>query len=280
MDFDFSFLNSESFWITIVSAGIIAWVSARMTISHSNQKFDKEHNKACIEKAIELAEVYANDMLHCGNYICNFYSRNKVIADFYAKVNAKRLEENLLFTKEELDSILEEVGDADVIRTNFETEYAPLSLFLASRKLLKKPSDLSEFNLDFSEDELNKPLVELDDKRLKEALYEEHYNTIYDTKNKLEYFSMYFTSKVADSDAVYQSLHQTFLACITYLYFGIADINTDPKEKYYTNIIALFDIWNKKYMDSSMRQQELLKRKKMRDKEEFEGVVERPKEWK
>jgi len=64
--------------------------------------------------------------------------------------------------------------------------------------------------------------------------------------NHLEYFSMQFTSKVADEKAVYQSLHQAFLKTIKLMYVYIAMMNKNNNSKYYTNIIELFTSWEKR----------------------------------
>jgi hypothetical protein len=65
--------------------------------------------------------------------------------------------------------------------------------------------------------------------------------------NNLEYFSMYFNTNVADSDTVYQSLHQTYLGLVTWLYLDISTRNREPKDHYFTNVILLFNAWNKEY---------------------------------
>lgn len=65
--------------------------------------------------------------------------------------------------------------------------------------------------------------------------------------NKLEAFSMAFNHKVADESVVYQSLHQMFFTTVKTLYIKIAIVNEYEKDKYYTNIIKLFNDWDKRY---------------------------------
>lgn len=74
---------------------------------------------------------------------------------------------------------------------------------------------------------------------------------ITDTLNKLEYFAMSFNTKIADEDVVYQSLHQSFLKMINMMYFYIAFQNVDGKDKYYTNIIELYNKWRDRYIEAS-----------------------------
>ena len=73
--------------------------------------------------------------------------------------------------------------------------------------------------------------------------------------NKLEWISMYFIQKLADEDIVYQSLHQTYLKSIEMLYFKIVGYNDgNGTDKYFTNIIALYVLWQekKKFIDNEI----------------------------
>lgn len=62
--------------------------------------------------------------------------------------------------------------------------------------------------------------------------------------NKLEWFSMTFHNGIADEETVYQSLHQAFLSGVNLMYYRIAKANTYNPDKYYTNIIWLYNCWN------------------------------------
>lgn len=65
--------------------------------------------------------------------------------------------------------------------------------------------------------------------------------------NKLEYFAMYFNCNLADEKVVYQSLHQVYLSIVEELYCFIAyKNNSDGKDKFYTNLIDLYNIWAKR----------------------------------
>lgn len=64
--------------------------------------------------------------------------------------------------------------------------------------------------------------------------------------NKLEYLSMTFNCKIADDRLVYQSLHQEFLYIVRLYYGYIVCLNSkDGKDKYFTNIIKLYNSWSK-----------------------------------
>ncbi|MPN12610.1 hypothetical protein SDC9_159928 [bioreactor metagenome] len=68
-----------------------------------------------------------------------------------------------------------------------------------------------------------------------------------DCLNDLEYFCINFNSKIADTDTVYQSLHQALFSAIPIIYIYISSINASGTDKYYTNIIAVYNTWRKKY---------------------------------
>lgn len=85
---------------------------------------------------------------------------------------------------------------------------------------------------------------------------------IVDTLNELEYMCMYIATKVADEKYIYNSLHQPFIKCISLLYFNISLINTDNKDKYYTNIIQVFNIWKNKYIKAEKREKKIKKKLK------------------
>ncbi|MBE6351194.1 MAG: hypothetical protein E7062_10695 [Spirochaetaceae bacterium] len=65
--------------------------------------------------------------------------------------------------------------------------------------------------------------------------------------NDLEYFCINFNSNIADTETVYQSLHQVFFDVMPIAYIFISTLNTSSANKYYTNIIAIFKEWRKLY---------------------------------
>ena len=80
--------------------------------------------------------------------------------------------------------------------------------------------------------------------------------------NRLEYMCMFIDSKVADSDYIYKSLHQIFLSSIQALYVHIASLNIDEKDKYYTKVINVFNLWKNKYIKKKLNKVTKRKKKK------------------
>lgn len=90
---------------------------------------------------------------------------------------------------------------------------------------------------------------------------------ICDTLNNLEYMCMYIATNVADEKCIYNSLHQQFLKAIALLYFEISFTNTDNKDKYYTNIIHVYNLWKAKYIKATKKEDKYKKKqKKMKKK--------------
>lgn len=89
-----------------------------------------------------------------------------------------------------------------------------------------------------------------------------------DILNSLEYLCMYIATNVADGKYIYNSLHQQFFKTISLLYFEISLINTDNKDKYFTNIIHVYNQWKKKYL-KDIKNEEKFKKKKKKMKMKF-----------
>ena len=96
--------------------------------------------------------------------------------------------------------------------------------------------------------------VTIDDKSISLA------TLIMETLNELEYISMYISTNVADEKYIYNSLHQQFFKAISLLYISISLINTDVKDKYFTNIIKVLDIWKKKYIKHEKKEMKFKKK--------------------
>lgn len=73
---------------------------------------------------------------------------------------------------------------------------------------------------------------------------------------------MYITSEVADEKYIYNSLHQQFLKTISFIYFEISLVNTDNKDKYYTNIIHVYNLWKNKYIKAQENEEKLKEEQK------------------
>ena len=61
--------------------------------------------------------------------------------------------------------------------------------------------------------------------------------------NNIEYFAMNFAHGVADDSVVYRSLHQSYIDIMQLLNFNISNLNNSSSDKYYLNVIELYNKW-------------------------------------
>lgn len=78
----------------------------------------------------------------------------------------------------------------------------------------------------------------------KEYFPPKFYHLITNLLNELEYICMDISSNTAGSQYIYPSLHQIFLDTVHMLYINIAIQNNNYPDKYYINIIQVYNIWN------------------------------------
>ena len=71
---------------------------------------------------------------------------------------------------------------------------------------------------------------------------------------------MNFNYNIADESVVYQSLHKTFLEVVYLLYYNIAVNNEPGDKKLFTNIIELYNLWQKKSEETKNEELNSLRR--------------------
>lgn len=105
---------------------------------------------------------------------------------------------------------------------------------------------------------------------------QERFNTkfpvlVESTLNHLEAICINITSQAAGSQFIYDSLHQTFLNTIKILAVLIASNNNNNVDKYFTNIIQVYNMWNKQKNKDIMKlrktQKKIKKMQKRMDNE-------------
>ena len=67
---------------------------------------------------------------------------------------------------------------------------------------------------------------------------------IENTLNKLEAICINISSQAAGSQFIYESLHQMFLSTVEILSIRISGSNRNNVDKYYINIISVYNMWN------------------------------------
>lgn len=284
----------ENFWLTVVdvvykvaSVSTLIFLSwqigeAKKTNKISNQQFEDKKNEDRIrhqkderEKAIQMAELYANELIFNITYINTVYNKCG-ISKYFKDLSYNEL---IDFDVYELEGFIKRKTSIDELKkisSNIELMILvessihlrnDIKVLIKERKeilrlkkyiqiyedekeaapTLEKANNDDEGTNQKKEDMYIKAIEEL---KTYSACYKSEFNnTLDDTLNKLEYFCMYFNSGVADEETVYQSLHQSFLEMVKIIYFSIASRNKSGRDKYYTNIIKLYKKWSDRYSE-------------------------------
>lgn len=228
------------------------------------------------DKAIEFAKQYA-DLLSSEFGFCYGYLSNIIPTDYNKKVSLQSIKH---FDKQEMQDLLKQEEIKAIIDSCTKPSKKQMSIlsemYIAQNELPEDEISIIRF-LDYCGWEIEKEEVELLKKEIrgveldelektyldaiKEKMKKINYfktkiirylnNSRVNSLNKLEYMCMYFYTNMADDDIVYRSLHQSFLSTITLLYVFIANLNETSSNKYYTNIIFLFNRWKRRYIQDS-----------------------------
>lgn len=229
-DFNQNFADFAMVVITLVSVAI-----AFFSFQHS-----KKRKK--VAKAVELVKYYQENILTESAYI-EIALENSEFQNISKKCFVYNEIEN--FNLEELERLLKKYDkkiSVDDVTTKFNNIDAE-NIIKASYTLENKCFGDMMYNAKIIFDE-NAEQVRKDAAKFNVHL--ELTTRVSDLLNTLEWFSMNFTSGIADPETVYQSLHQTFLAIVQQLYFFLSFKNTEQHSKYYTNIISLYILWSEK----------------------------------
>lgn len=228
------------------------------------------HQKDEREKAIEMAELYANELIGNISYLSEVY-RECGVSQYFKHLSFNDIKN---FDVYELSKFIK--GKIEIEELSKMTKKIDLEILVdASQHLNKDGREIVDDGMEIinlknfidnyeakkeaaitSEEVQTKESEDVKGEYIAAKLMYKKYDLYYNgefkkilcqTLNQLEYFCMYFNSGVADEETVYQSLHQSFLEMIKIVYFKIASGNKTGKDKYYTNIIKLYNKWSERY---------------------------------
>ena len=241
--------------ISVLGAGIVSI----LTVYFSRKQFLIQDDKQNIIKAIELSELYAREIIPLIDYFSYIYCRIG-ITEYYKKINKNRVESTLKFTLLELKETFT-AAEINEIRSKMDPQNIKKEILINAR--VSMHNSRIDDAIFFKETQKNFGSKEEYERILRAYLVDDFNLNKNKLANYLEFFAMYFTSKTAHADSVYQSLHQTYIAILSWMYFDIASTNKDPKEKFYTNAIMLFNRWNDKYKEKIKKEKVHLEKSEM-----------------
>lgn len=264
---------------TIAAAGflIFEFRAAKKAYELSHKDYQIRNEKEEINKAIELAKFYSDLIGRNISYLDFIFSKSG-LTKYIENLNIDLMSEfdvdeiKTFLRPKEIEEVKRMLYDIDLevlIRGNNLIEDVGVNEYIngittmnihkkiTGKSIEEAAATLVEVHEENENDSVNsKRKQKAFDSLVKYNYYVSLYNgkfseIITDTLNKLEYFAMSFNTKVADEDVVYQSLQQSFLKMINMMYFYIAFQNVDGKDKYYTNIIDLYNRWRNRYIEAA-----------------------------
>lgn len=200
-------LNNVSIWFTAI--GLI------VTAFWSMYQFTKSKILKQQEKASEIAQDFASNLIERMGLISDVLMPNQEIQKMIKKLDTSKLKQ---FTAVEMLEIM-----------NDKQCFEKFHKIIHSKRTQNRYKTI--LNDRYSEKEQEKfdsffPLL------------------IENTLNKLEAICINISSQAAGSQFIYESLHQMFLSTVEILSIRISSSNKDNVDKYYVNIISVYNMWN------------------------------------
>lgn len=199
---------------------------------HKKEVFEMEKDR--VQKAIDLAGYYKDYIVHDYAILKTIYTEMGV-SDILNKINFCNIEH---FDTDELNRY---VSNADIKK---------IESIADDPKLVEVLTVISDACGTWRECK-EVVTIEKDNKVSKQvkvsanAIINSFQGMQRGILNNIEYFAMHFTHGTADESVVYQSLHTTYLEIVEALYYDIASNNTGSEKKLFTNVVELYNIWNK-----------------------------------
>lgn len=209
--------------------------------------------------ACELARYYADSVIDKYSFIASVFSTSKL--DNYIK-DTISLNEIKFFDQDELKGLLKE-KNIDFEQFMKKIDDIDPSAIIVARIANKcstqdRMSALQGYYIDIDESSGNTKLANAN------LLRYDFSQEIAGFLNQLEWFAMNCRYGLADEELMYQSLHQTFLSTVWVLYPHISRNNVSNEDKFYTNVIWLFEKWHTRL--AGIKQEAEEKKKKLQRK--------------
>lgn len=227
-------------WITIIT---IPYTAGWAIYQYKKSVYIKQQ-----EKATNIAKEFSEDVINKCGLLYLVYSSSSL--NDLLKFDEKNYDDFKFFNVDELRKIYKD--------DNFPTEYSKKRTELEP-ELDKIYHRLLEISVTPYNDIPKEILIKKGNKVKKITLSKNpfvlqnsnlpyHFNELEsDILNKLEYICMDISSKATDSSFIYQSLHQMFLRTVRTLAVSMSIDNNNFSDKYYTNIIHVYNDWTSRY---------------------------------
>lgn len=267
MEVSLEFLAALS-WVPGCIGLYFIWKQIKLMGEQNKMTDDNIKREKAIEVAKEYATLLSKDLGFCLEYLKEIYKAinlDKVKFSDIKHFDVDELEE--LYTKEDINSYVQAVYKPNNEQMKL-LSLIYLNYFCIDENEQKEIISLLQTDWALTEEEknilCNKNIENEKDKNIyKKILYRKYKIFFYKDKiskqlsisiteslNHLEYLCMYFTTKLADEEIVYPSLHQSFISVVRMLAITISNMNKKQSDKYYCNIIEVYGLWKDRYVSA------------------------------
>lgn len=200
-------LNNIGIWFTAI--GLI------VTAFWSIYQFTKSKILKQQEKASEIAQDFSDNLIERMGLISDVLMPNQEVQNMIKKLDTSKLTQ---FTVVEMLEIM-----------NDEKCFEKFHKIINSKRTQKRYNETlnSRYN------------------KIEKEKFDSYFPLLIEnTLNKLEAICINISSQAAGSQFIYESLHQMFLSTVEILSIRISSSNANNVDKYYVNIISVYNMWN------------------------------------
>lgn len=187
-----------------------------------------------------MARYYSEHIIKKLQLVSDVFKLSKLDGQLRSLFPYDRLKE---LNRKELDTLLAEAGETYDAVLEKLSNIDPSAIYLArviNANSVEERRQLSQEYTSIDSSDPDAPRVSYKNITL---LREGYGRDITSLLNDLEWFAMACRYGLADEEMLYQSLHQTYISHVWLLYFYICKSNLANEDKYYTNLIWLFNLW-------------------------------------
>ena len=242
-------LSNWSIWI-----GIFGIICAAIWALY---EFDKSRISNKQEKAADIAKIFSDGLLtKCGIVIAVY--QNSSINPLLKQID-KLNSPFEHFTTDELREITEADDFPNLYKKERdEFDFDEIYYKILEQKITTKSEYLAKYRKEKDNKNIPKELKKFTTEEARQLFILDNsnlpfhfFNLVDDVLNSLEHVCMNISSHAAGSMFIYQSLHQMFFDTINTLAFEISIRNNGKySDKFYTNIIYVYNEWQKIYKKS------------------------------
>lgn len=236
-------------WFTYISM-----IALLITAIWAIYQFDKNNSRKQHEKGAEISKIISNDLLYKCSILGEVIIRSELDNLFHFDNLKPSIFKN--FDKTELVNLFDNQDEIFIEIKSICTSNEIQQIYFRCLETNITQQNYKDLLDKVYSDEDAEKLFKLDNA----CMPFNFLGLVTSTLNDLEYISMFISSQSAGSKYIYQSLHQFFIRTIKILAPLICIQNKDYSDKYYTNIIHVYNTW------CLMRKKDLKKEQKNKEK--------------